>query len=208
MKHLPKEKRDKLILVAIGTLAVIAGLYWGVVRVQSQTLKNLAVKHGEEESKVSNAQRLANSTAELKANLEVVNEKLKSIESTMPTGGDIYSWLILTINSFKENGGYKVEIPQFSREVAGEVGILAKFPYRAAVFHVRGTAFFHDFGRFVADFENTFPYMRIQNIDLEPTGGTQAGRDGVSVSPEDAEKLAFKFEIVTLVNPNASPTRP
>lgn len=200
MKHLPKEKRDRLILVVIGTLAAIAALYWGVVRVQRQTLVALAEKHNDEEIKVSNAQRLASSTAELKANLEVVNEKLKAIESTMPSG-DMYSWIILTINSFKENGGHKVDIPQFSREVASEVGIIAKFPYRAAVFHVRGTAFFDDFGRFVADFENTFPYMRIQNIDLEPSSGSSGNRDGTSVSAEDAEKLAFKFEIVTLVNP-------
>jgi Tfp pilus assembly protein PilO len=202
MKHLPKEKRDRLILVAVGTLAVIVGLYWGVVRTQRQLLVALADKHTEEEIRVGNAQRLASSTAELQANLEVVKEKLKVIESTMPSG-DMYSWIILTINSFKENGGYKVEIPQFSREVAGEVGMLAKFPYRAAIFHVRGTAFFHDFGRFISDFENTFPYMRIQNIDLEPAGGSSATREGASPSADDAEKLAFKFEIVTLVNPNA-----
>jgi Tfp pilus assembly protein PilO len=202
MKHLPKEKRDKLILVAVGTLALLAGLYWGVVRVQRETLVALAARHKDEEGKVGNAQRLANSTVELKAKLEVVNEKLKAVESTMPSG-DMYSWIILTINSFKDNGGYKVEIPQFSREVPGEVGILAKFPYRAAVFHVRGTAFFHDFGRFVSDFENTFPYMRIQNIDLEPAGNSAAAsRDG-TFNPEDAEKLAFRFEIVTLINPNA-----
>lgn len=201
MKHLPKEKRDRLILVVLGTLASIAALYWGVVRVQSQTLVTLAVKHNDEEIRVSNAQRLANSTAELHANLEVVKEKLRVIESTMPSG-DMYSWIILTINSFKENGGYKVDIPQFSREVNGDVGMVARFPYRAAVFHVRGTAFFHDFGRFVADFENTFPYMRIQNIDLEPSGGSLASRDGTSASADDAEKLSFRFEIVTLVNPN------
>ena len=202
MKHLPKEKRDRLILVAVGTLAVIVGLYWGVVRTQRQTLVALADKHTEEEIRVGNAQRLASSTSELQANLDVVKEKLKVIESTMPSG-DMYSWIILTINTFKENGGYKVEIPQFSREVAGEVGMLAKFPYRAAIFHVRGTAFFHDFGRFISDFENTFPYMRIQNIDLEPAGSSSATREGVSPSAEDAEKLAFKFEIVTLVNPNS-----
>ncbi len=201
MKHLPKEKRDRLILVVLGTLASIAALYWGVVRVQRQTLVTLAVKHDDEEIRVSNAQRLANSTADLHANLEVVKEKLRVIESTMPSG-DMYSWIILTINSFKENGGYKVDIPQFSREVAGQVGMVANFPYRAAVFHVRGTAFFHDFGRFVADFENTFPYMRIQNIDLEPSGGSVASRDTSSASSDDAEKLAFRFEIVTLVNPN------
>lgn len=202
MKHLPKEKRDRLILVALGTLVSIGALYWGVVRVQRQTLVALAGKHTEEEIRVGNAQRLANSTSELQANLEVVKEKLKVIETTMPSG-DMYSWIILTINSFKENGGYKVDIPQFSREVAGEVGMIAKFPYRAAVFHVRGTAFFHDFGRFVADFENAFPYMRIQNIDLEPAGGSVANRENANASADDAEKLSFRFEIVTLVNPNS-----
>ena len=201
MKHLPKEKRDRLILVVLGTLATIGALCWGVVRVQRQTLVALAGKHSDEEIRVGNAQRLANSTAELQSNLEVVKEKLKVIEATMPSG-DMYSWIILTINSFKENGGYKVEIPQFSREVPGEVGMIAKFPYRAAVFHVRGTAFFHDFGRFVADFENTFPYMRIQNIDLEPAGGSLATKDTGSDSSDDAERLSFRFEIVTLVNPN------
>jgi Tfp pilus assembly protein PilO len=200
MKHLPKEKRDRLILVVLGTLASIAALYWGVVRVQRQTLMALAGQHTEEEIRVSNAQRLANSTAELQSNLQVVKEQLKVIESTLPSG-DMYSWIILTINSFKENGGYKVDIPQFSREVPGEVGMIAKFPYRAAIFNVRGTAFFYDFGRFVADFENTFPYMRIQNIDLEPASGSVSSKDAGG-SSDDAEKLSFRFEIVTLVNPN------
>jgi hypothetical protein len=44
--------------------------------------------------------------------------------------------------------------------------------------------------------------MRIQNIDLEPSGGSVASKDGTSASPDDAEKLSFRFEIVTLVNPN------
>ena len=105
----------------------------------------------------------------------------------------MYSWIILTVNTFKEN--YRVEIPQFSREVAAEVGMYARYPYRAVVFHLRGTAHYHDFGRFVADFENAFPYMRIQNIELDPSATSNANPQS------DEEKLAFKMEIVTLVNP-------
>ena len=108
--------------------------------------------------------------------------------------GDMYSWIILTVNTFKEN--YKLDIPQFSREVPSEVGMFTKFPYRAAVFHVRGSAFYHDFGRFVADFENAFPYMRIQNIELDPNASS-------ANASNEPEKLAFKMEIVALVNPNA-----
>src|SRR5436190_21791239 len=119
----------------------------------------------EEETKLNNGQRLASSVPQIQKNLQEVAARLKTIEATMPSG-DMYSWIILTVNTFKEN--YKVEIPQFSREVAAEVGMYAKFPYHAAVFHLRGTAHYHDFGRFVADFENAFPYMRIQNIELDP----------------------------------------
>lgn len=198
MKNLPKEKRDRLLMIAVGALVVMIAMYYGVIRVQRQTLEELDKKHTDEDRRVSNGQRMAATTGELQQKLGAAQGKLKTIESAMASG-DMYSWIILTMNAFKENGGYKVEIPQFSREVPSDVGLLAKFPYRAAVFHVRGTAFFHDFGRFITDFENTFPYMRIQNIDLEPSYSSF----GNTASPEDKEKLSFKMEIVTLVNPNS-----
>ena len=70
-------------------------------------------------------------------------------------------------------------------------------------FNVRGTAYYHDFGRFVADFENTYPYMRIQNIDLEPAGASASTSTGPAGNAEDGERLAFKMEVITLVNPNS-----
>ena len=151
--------------------------------------------------RVVNGERLVSSTAELQQKLGTAQGKLKTIEFTMASG-DMYSWIILMMNSFKENGNYNVEIPQFSREVPSDIGLLAKFPYRAAVFHVRGTAYYHDFGRFVADFENAFPYMRIQNIDLEPASSS-LGTTTATEDKEKQEKLSFKMEVVTLVNPNS-----
>ena len=103
------------------------------------------------------------------------------------------------MNTFKDKDEYKVEIPQFSKELQTEVGLFAKFPYRTAVFTLRGTAYFHDFGRFVADFENKFPHIRIQNIELDPI----ASSNGNGNHAEEPEKLAFKMEVVTLVNPNS-----
>ncbi len=192
MKNLPKEKRDRLILVCLGTLAILAGLYYGLISTQQKSLQTLAKNRAEKENQYNNGQRLASSTPQIQKNLEAVVGELRAIESTMPSG-DMYSWFILAVNTFKEK--YQVDIPQFSREVPTEVGMFAKFPYRAAVFTLRGTAHFHDFGKFVADFENNFPYMRVQNIELDPASTSNA-----SLQP-DAEKLAFKMEIVTLVNP-------
>lgn len=193
MKNLSKEKRDRLVLVCLGTLAAIAGLYFGVIASQRKSLKDYARKHIEQENKLNSAQRLTGNIPQFQKNLETATESLKAIERSMASG-DMYSWIILTINTFKEN--YRVDIPQFSREIPMEIGMFPKFPYRAAAFHLRGTAYYHDFGKFVADFENAFPYMRIQNIELEPPTMSSAN------APSDQEKLTFKMEVVALVNPN------
>lgn len=193
MKNLPKEKRDRLILIGLGTLIVLIAVWYGLVSTQKKSLAAIQKRALEQRDKVGSAQRLINSTGDLEKSLEVTTKKLRSIEQGMASG-DMYSWIILTVNRFRADRN--VDIPQFSREVTIDVGVLPKFPYKAALFSVRGTAYFHDLGKFIADFENAFPYLRLQNLELEPAASSSATSTG------DAEKLAFKMEIVTLVNPN------
>lgn len=192
MKKLSKEKRDHLILVALSTVVAVVALWYLVITTQKKALEDIAKNTLEEQGKVANAQRLVSITSEIQKGLETSQQDLKTIESGLASG-DMYSWIILTINRFRADR--KVEIPQFSREVQTDVGVLPKFPYRAALFNVRGSAYFHDLGKFVADFENAFPYIRVQNLEMEPAGNSSATSTG------DPEKLAFKMEIVTLVNP-------
>jgi len=196
MKNLPKEKRDQLILSAIGTIAVIAGLWYGLISTMRQSVDSMTKQTDEKKTKVVNAQRLVNSTADLQKGLEQATAKLSVMEESM-AAGDMYSWIILKVNKFREDR--KVEIPQFSREVRTDVAMFPKFPYKAAVFTVRGTAFFHDLGRFVADFENAFPNTYLQNIEMEPASNTSAS----GASGGHPELLTFKMEIVTLINPNS-----
>jgi hypothetical protein len=193
MKNLPKEKRDRIILIALGALAVMAGLYYGLIGPQGKRLVESNRKKIEQRDRNASAERLVSTTPQVEKNLEQVTTSLRAIEATMASG-DMYSWAIQTINAFKEN--YDIEIPQFSREVATEIGMFPKFPYKAVAFHLRGTARYRDFGRFVADFENSFPYMRLQNIELDPA--TASNATGGSAGKE---KLAFKLEVVALVKP-------
>ena len=199
MKHLPKEKRDRLILVTIVTIASLAGVWYGLIANQRKSIERIAKDIAEQRMKVTNAERLVATAADIKKNQEVLQARLQTVEEGMASG-DMYSWIIQTMRKFC--AGRNVEIPQFSREVTGEVGILPRFPYKAAVFTVRGSAYFHDLGQFIADFENTFPYIRVQNLELDSNSTS-----GVTSSPSpgnaDAEKLSFKMEIVALVNPNA-----
>lgn len=196
MKNLPKEKRDKLILTVIGTVAVIAGLYLGLIKAMGESMDGMTKQTDEKKTKVVNAQRLVNSTSDLQKGLEEATAKLKVIEDSMASG-DMYSWIILKVNKFREER--KVEIPQFSREVRTDVGMFPKFPYKAAVFTIRGSAFFHDLGKFIADFENAFPHTYLQNIELEPASNSSSSPT-VGAHPE---LLMFKLEIVTLINPNS-----
>jgi hypothetical protein len=199
IKNLSKEKRDQLILVLISTIAVVVGIYLGVIKMQRRTLERVARETAEQQSKVGNAERLVKGRAELEKSLEANLEKLKNIEQGMASG-DMYSWIIMTINRFRADR--KVDIPQFSREVTTEVGVFPRFPYKAALFNIRGTAHFHELGKFIADFENTFPHIRIQNIDLEPAGQSAATGGSATVTQVEPEKLSFKMEIVALINPN------
>ncbi len=203
MKNLPKEKRDRIILTVLGGVAVIAGLYYGLIGPQAKSLTDAGRKKVEQHDRIASAERLIGSVSQVEKNLEQATGNLRLIEETMASG-DMYSWVIQTVTGFKGGSpdGYKLEIPQFSREVATEVGMFSKFPYKAVAFHLRGTARYHDFGRFVADFENAFPYMRIQNIDLEPATASAASAGAGANGPTDAtEKLAFKLEVVALVKP-------
>ena len=73
----------------------------------------------------------------------------------------------------------------------GEVDLMPHFPYKQLKVTVGGTAYYHDLGKFIADFENTYPHARIANLTLEPVGGTA----------DSGEKLAFRMDIIALANP-------
>jgi hypothetical protein len=203
IKNLPKEKRDQLLLVGICTMAVAIGIYFGLVRTQKRSLDRIAKETTEQRDKVGNAERLVKSQGDVEKTLQANLVRLRDIEKTMASG-DMYSWVIMTMNRFRADR--KVEIPQFSREVTIDIGMFPKFPYKAALFNIRGTAYFHDLGKFIADFENTFPYLRVQNVDLEPASHSAAA--GTTISEENKEKLSFKMEIVALINPNPNAGAP
>jgi hypothetical protein len=194
MKKLPKDKRDKIILIGMGTAVMVSGLWYSVITSQQNTLRTISNLRDTQQTKVQNAERLALSVDEIERRMQETSQRLQTVERGMASG-DMYSWVIATINRFKE--GYNVDIPQYSREVIGDVGLLPRFPYRAAAFQLRGTAPYRELGRFIADLENKYPYMRVQNLEIEPVGQAAGPND-------DPERLAFRVEIVALVNPNLS----
>jgi Tfp pilus assembly protein PilO len=191
MSKLPKEKRDKIILIGLLTVAISTVVWMLLINTQRQTLRRVRAEVITSRDQLALGNQTLKAREQVNQSFEETTRKLQTCERAMAAPNDMYSWLIDTLNTFGRN--YRVAIPQFGRELPAEAGIFPKFPYRAALFNVRGSAYYHDFGRFLADFENAFPYIRIQNIDLEPN----------SESHDPSEKLNFKMELLTLVRPIA-----
>lgn len=193
MKNLSKEKRNQLILVVLGTVGILAGIWLGLINSQQEALRALAASQQTARGKLQQVRQTIEVAEAIESHLQQGNAQLASIEAGMASG-DLYSWAINTVRQFKLP--YKVEIPQFSQiDGPKEVNMLPAFPYRQVNMTISGTALFYDFGKFVSDFENKFPYVRVLNLTLEPASSAVA---------TERERLSFKMEVAALVKPAAS----
>lgn len=187
---LPKQKRNQLVMVVLLTLVVLAGLGYGLIKLQFDKLSQLARQTEEAERKLGQMQEQIKHADQLEAELAEARRVLDSLEQGM-AHSDSYSWIINTIRTFRVE--HKVDPPQFSPSAeVGAVNLLPRFPYRQARVSLSGTAYYHDLGAFVADFENRFPHIRILNLDVERGPGTA----------KDQEKLTFRMDVAALVRPN------
>lgn len=190
---LSKEKKQHLILVAVGTVAVLAALGYFLIKGSYDKIGALRQKTKTTEEKLDQMQKTVQRAKEIEVAYQKALDELTEREAGMATG-DLYSWMQGSLRRFQR--GYKVEIPQISPVSTPEnVNCLPKFPYKQATLSVNGTAYYHDLGRFIADFENEYPLMRVVNLSLDQNPTPTAS---------ERDKLAFRMDIITLVKPGKS----
>ena len=198
MARLSKEKRDRLILVSILTLAIGVGLWYGIITTRKARLVEAKASLRAAIDKLEKAKNLVKQADKAEAQVEAAASRLKVVEESMASG-DYYTWAIqLLLDKVRDR--HAIKIIETTRPVKGEVGMLAQFPYQAAIFTARGVGHYHDFGKFLADFENSFPYFRVQNISLSPGPDSGVGPDSPN-SASGEENLSFRMEIVALIKP-------
>ena len=190
MKWLPKEKRNSFIFVVVITMAMLAAIGFCLLRAQRSTLASIAAGKNAASVQLENMEKAIKEADLLTNELVTATAALARAEGDMVTG-DHYSWAYNTLRLFKQQ--YKVEIPEISQPAEGDVDLIPSFPYKQMRFIVSGKGYYHDIGKFVADFENNFPHIRVVNLVVEPAG-----------IESDKEKLSFRMDIIALVKPSAS----
>ena len=185
-----KEKRTQFILVILGTLVVLGLIGFLLIRPQYQTLSKIHKTAGDERDKLQKIKDTIKKAGDTTAQLTNVTAILSSAEEDMAVG-DNYAWTFDTIRRFKAS--YRVDIPTIGQPALGDVDVLPQFPFKEIRVTISGTAYYHELGKFLADFENSFPHIRVVNLALEPVNATEAGN----------EKLSFRMDIIALVKPNS-----
>jgi len=189
MKKLSREKRNQFVIVILVTLAILALIGFGLIRPQYYSLSKIAKDRKVAANKLQSIKHAITNSEAIANEWNETNNALAHAEEEMASG-DLYSWTYDTIRHFKQS--YRVEIPEVGHPTIGESDLLPSFPYKQIQFAINGTVYYHDLGKFIADFENSFPHSRMVRLVIEPAATTDS----------NSEKLSFKMEIITLVKPN------
>lgn len=188
MKRLPPAKRNQLIGVLVATASLICAVYFLLINPQNTKNHELATAISKETLKLQQYKTTIKQMDATSATLADLSRQLNHSEEDVASG-DVYAWAFETLRRFKSN--YRVEIPTIGQPVTGDCDLVGNFPYKQIRFSLNGTAYYHDLGKFVAEFENQFPHCRVLNLSADPVNGGSAG----------SERLTFRMEVVALVKP-------
>jgi hypothetical protein len=212
MNKLSKEKRDKLLLVSVGTAALLAILYFLVISTQKVALQECVDKTEAAKATLTKSERWLRMAPSIESRLQTHRSELETTQENMAPV-DKFKWFYNTLDQFLTK--HQVQLVDITREPeVGEVGVLPKFPFQAATFGVKLNAYYHEFGTFLADFENQFPLMRVQNLEMEPGSSPRASvkektassskRPLAEAPASPSERLAITMRVVTLVKPSSN----
>src|SRR3954466_1234849 len=195
MNKISKDKRDKLILICIGVVGIIAVLYFFVLTDMKDEQATLGIKVTSLRDKTDKSERILKRQAELQARLEELRAELDKRQEYMPRPTQDHVWFIKLIEDRRAK--YNLDIADIRLPEPWDPGVLPKFPFKGVSFNVTLIGHYTDFGRFLADFENSFPYMRVQLMNVSPEVQQQPP-GAVTTAADDGGKLRFNFRVISL----------
>ena len=194
MNKWTSEQRTHIILLAIATAGIAALIWFGLVGSLQASIQEQRNRIALSRSKLNLTKAGISRKEQFKQEIETGQRQLLDLEGKMPQG-DIFRWLN---NSLREiESGHDVNIVESGPPQNVELNIPPKVPYRAVSYSIAGTGYYRSFGSFVAELENSSPFIRLKGLTLQSVAPGLA-------SPATSERLAFRLEFVTLVKSASS----
>jgi hypothetical protein len=182
------QTKQRLVLLALGTTAVVGAIWFLVVMNLRTQLINKANQIEAVRSKLNVTRSGIKLAEKYHVELSRTGSLLGNYETLMAEG-DLLRWVIKTLRPLQAQ--YDVNA-DFTPPQIGELNIPPKVPYKAATYTVVGKARFHEFGSFLAELENSSPFIRVKSLSLEATSS------GIA-SANRSDKLTFKLEFSMLI---------
>jgi Tfp pilus assembly protein PilO len=186
---LSKEKQFALLKLGIGTFVVLIALWFFLIRPAQNRLDQNSRASSDLVQKAAAKKQVVERAEQTKTKLKEKSQKLREIEDQMVTG-DIYIWIEKTLRDFEIRD--QIEFTKYDPPQIIDPEVPLKVPYKIASFAVNGLAAYHDLGIFLANFENSYPHIRIRRLEMEPASVDAKSRD---------EKLSFLLEMQVFVKP-------
>lgn len=210
MNKLSKDKRDKLILIILFSVGISAVLYYLVIMVQQEMIADFATRTANRQAKLDQAEGIKKRRERFHENLAEQRKILNAKQADMPRPDQDHLWFINLMEERRRIYGLNVEEVRTPEPTMA--GVLPEFPFRAVALSVTMSGRFTDFGRFLADFENSFPYMRVELTSITPEVRSRvterapgaAPQTATEISalpppPEGTDRLRFNFRVIALL---------
>lgn len=195
MTKLSKAQKEHFVLITLIT-GILGLVLWHLVITPAR--KTLETKHtllSDWQQAQRDGKSLEDQLAKLNREYENLSAHIRQAETSI-TSGDPYRWLMKTLPNLPEAD--PVDILNYDPPDISDWQIFPRVPYRTATFSVSGAGYYQDLGKLLVAIENTYPWIRIKRLELEPKH---------SAEPDAAEdeKLNFRLEFVNMLRTNSTP---
>jgi Tfp pilus assembly protein PilO len=197
MNKLSKDKRDKFILTVIGAAGIIAVLYFLVITDQQAELVSTDMRISALKVKRDSSDRQTKRAAQTQAELDAAKKALVLKERDMPRPNTDHVWFLNIMAERRNRYNGRLDVDEIKTPEAVDAGVLPNFPYRALAMSVTMVGTYQDCGAFIADLENSYPYMRVQLQNVVPE--LRSSAPGARSNPGEEDKLRFQYRVITLV---------
>jgi hypothetical protein len=193
MNNWSPERRRKFAALVVGTLIVLVVLWQGGIVTLQGRLHQKESKIDLIEGRLKKAEAARSLAPKYEAEMEANLRRIRALEGKMAQG-DVYRWVINHVLDLQDL--HHVTVTSFQPPRIGELDVPPPVPYKSAAYSLNGNAHYHNLGTFLADFENSSPFIRLRGLTI------QAAAPGFTGATEP-ERLAFQVDFSTLISTNA-----